>query len=176
MKPWNGIKDAENYGARCPGYSIFTRKVLGDTEDCLFLNVFVPGESQQSDGKIKTGLPVMFWIHGGAFMDGTSSDFGPEFFMDHDVILVTINYRLGVLGFLNTEDGTVPANNGIKDMILALKWVQANIAQFGGDPEKVTVFGESAGAASAHFLVISPAAKGTLLCGPEIITNVSVKL
>ena len=116
----------------------------------------------QGDDKIKTGLPVMFWIHGGGFIDGTSSEHGPHFFMDQDIILVTINYRLGVLGFLNTEDGTVPANNGLKDMILALKWVQTNIAAFGGDPEKVTVFGESAGAASTHFLVLSPAAKGML--------------
>ena len=113
----------------------------------------------------------MFWIHGGEFVDGTASDYGPDFFMDHDVILITINYRLGVLGFLNTEDGTVPANNGLKDMILALKWVQRNIAHFGGDPKKVTVFGESAGSASTHFLVISPAAKGMLSQVSEIVMN-----
>ena len=69
-------------------------------------------------------------------MDGTSSDYGHDFFMDRDVILVIINYKLGVLGFLNLEDGTVPASNGIKDMILALKWVQRNIPHFGGDPKK----------------------------------------
>ena len=102
----------------------------------------------------------MFWVHGGGFLDGAGSHFGADFIMDEDVILVTINYRLGILGFLNTEDGTAPANVGLKDMIFALKWVQRNIAAFGGDPKKVTIFGESAGAVSVHLLMLSPAANG----------------
>ena len=102
----------------------------------------------------------MVWIHGGAFVDGSGLEYGPDFFMDEDVILVTLNYRLGVLGFLNTEDGHMPANNGLKDMILALKWVRRNIASFGGNPDRVTIFGQSAGGAAVNHLMLSPTAKG----------------
>ena len=115
-------------------------------------------------------VPIMFWVHGGGFLDGAGSDFGADFFMDEDVILVTINYRLGILGFLNMEDGSAPANLGLKDIIFALKWVQRNIAAFGGDPEKVTIFGESAGAVAVHLLMLSPAAKGA-----RLFTNFSFK-
>lgn len=104
----------------------------------------------------------MLWIHGGGWFSGAGSHFGADFFMDEDIILVTINYRLGALGFLSFDDGTVPANNGLKDMILSLKWVQRNIATFGGDRDQVTIFGESAGGASVHSLLLTPAAKGDL--------------
>ena len=88
--------------------------------------------------------------------------FGPEFLMAEDVVLVTINYRLGILGFLSLEDTSlgVPGNAGFKDMVMALKWVQKNITKFGGDPNNVTVFGESAGAVAAHLLILSPMTKG----------------
>ena len=102
----------------------------------------------------------MFWIHGGGFLFGAGSDMGPSYFMDEDIILVTINYRLGVFGFLNTGDEFVTGNMGIRDMILALKWTHANVASFGGDPEKITIFGESAGAAAVHSLMISPLSSG----------------
>lgn len=102
------------------------------------------------------------FIHGGGYVGGTGSNYGPNLLLDEDVILVTPNYRLGILGFLNSEDGYVPANVGLKDLILALKWIQRNIAAFGGDPGKVTLSGESAGAAAAWLLAISPASKGLL--------------
>lgn len=88
--------------------------------------------------------------------------FGPEFLMPKDVVLVTINYRLGILGFLSLDDVSlgVPGNAGFKDMVMALKWVQNNIHYFSGDPGNVTVFGESAGAAAAHLLMLSPMTKG----------------
>ncbi|XP_049948016.1 juvenile hormone esterase-like [Schistocerca serialis cubense] len=117
--------------------------------------------------KLPTGenaqlIPVMVWIHGGAFLLGSGNTelYGPDYLMEHDVLLVTFNYRLGVLGFLSTEDQLVPGNAGLKDMVMALKWVKSNIARFGGDPGNVTIFGESAGSMSCHILSISSAAKG----------------
>lgn len=108
--------------------------------------------------------PVMFWIHGGAFMTGSNKTelFGPEYLIAENVVIVTINYRLGFLGFLSLDDPLlgVPGNAGLKDMVMALKWVQENISQFCGDPNNVTIFGESAGAAAVHFLMLSPMAKG----------------
>ena len=114
----------------------FHEKIQG-IEDCLHLNIYVP-ETKKS-GK----LPVMFWIHGGGFFAGSASPdfYGPEHFLDHDIILVTINYRLGPLGFLTLGNDLMPGNLGLRDQILALEWVQENIAQFGGDPKKVTIAG-----------------------------------
>lgn len=103
----------------------------------------------------------MVWLHGGAFKTG-SGNFpvtGPEYIIEEDVILVTINYRLGALGFLCVNKDA-PGNAGIQDQILALKWVQRNIGAFGGDPEQVTIFGFSAGAVSVDVLMLSPAAEG----------------
>ena len=88
---------------------------------------------------------------------------GTQYFMDTDVIIVTLNYRLGAFGFLSTDDDIVAGNMGLKDMIMALKWVQKNIHFFGGDPQNVTLFGESAGGAAVHTLSISPAARGKQL-------------
>lgn len=106
----------------------------------------------------------MVWIHGGGFTGGSSKAeiYGPDFLISENVVVVTINYRLGILGFLSLEDPTlgVPGNAGFKDMIMALRWVQKNIEKFNGDPNNVTIFGESAGGASVHFLMISPMAKG----------------
>ncbi|KAK0169506.1 hypothetical protein PV327_011530 [Microctonus hyperodae] len=104
----------------------------------------------------------MVWIHGGGFVMGSGDDdiFGPDYLIENDVVLVTINYRLGILGFLNVEDEEAPGNQGLKDQVEALKWIQQNIAQFGGDPNNVTIFGESAGAASVHYLTLSPLAQG----------------
>ena len=89
----------------------------------------------------------MVWIHGGAFVSGSGTfwDYGPQYFMDHGVILVTMNYRLGPLGFLSTATGELPGNLGLWDQSLALTWVQDNIQYFGGDPGQLTLFGESAG-------------------------------
>ena len=102
----------------------------------------------------------MVWIHGGGFKSGSKNKFNGTTLAAEGVIVVTINYRLGPLGFFSTEDATIPGNYGMLDQIAALKWVQANIATFGGDPASVTIFGESAGGASVSFLLYSPLARG----------------
>jgi carboxylesterase type B len=102
----------------------------------------------------------MVFIHGGYFMFGGTDLYRPNYFMDEDVVLVTINYRLGAFGFLSTGDDVVPGNMGLKDQVLALKWVQAAIKEFGGDPNLVTVFGESAGGGSVHFHMFSHLSAG----------------
>nr|CAD7441126.1 unnamed protein product [Timema bartmani] len=106
--------------------------------------------------------PVMFWIHGGSFQSGSGSSkfYGPDYIVAEDVVLVTINYRLGVLGFLDVEGSDVVANNGLRDQVMALRWVRDNISQFGGDPDNVTIFGESAGATSVHALLLAPSSGG----------------
>lgn len=133
-----------------------------ESEDCLYLNIRTPREKRQ------TGLPVMIWIHGGDHQDGSGNGFPYEtdVFCDEGTILVTINYRLGVMGFLchpelslESSDGT-SGNYGMLDQIAALKWVHENIAAFGGDPEQVTIFGESAGGESVAHLLTSPFAEG----------------
>ncbi len=127
-------------------------------EDCLYLNIYTPGEKKFDDLK-----PVMVWIHGGAFLGGSgNADFyGPEYFMDDgSVVLVTINYRLGPLGWLTLEDDVIGGNLGLKDQALALKWIQENIANFGGDKSQVTIFGESAGGVSVMQHVVSDWSKG----------------
>ncbi|CAG0919087.1 unnamed protein product [Notodromas monacha] len=117
------------------------------------------GLSKENGTKL---LPVMVWIHGGGFVWGSSHRFiyGPTYLMDRPVLLVTINYRLQALGFLSTEDQKYPGNMGLLDQTQALKWVQKNIRYFGGNPDKVTIFGESAGGASTHFQMLSPLSKG----------------
>lgn len=104
----------------------------------------------------------MFDLFPGGFRGGCSSYgvYGPDFLLEEDVIVVMSNYRTGPFGFLSTEDKIVPGNAGLKDMVLALKWIQTNIKQFGGDPQKITIFGQSAGAAAVGLLVISKAAAG----------------
>ncbi|MEM9621526.1 MAG: carboxylesterase family protein, partial [Pseudomonadota bacterium] len=129
-----------------------------ESEDCLFLNVFAPADTQ-------TPAPVMVWLHGGAFTSGSGNEYDPANIVRHNhVIVVTVNYRLGVFGFLNLQqlgscyEGS--ANLGIQDQIAALGWVQENIAAFGGDPANVTIWGESAGAGSVLALLGAPAAAG----------------
>ncbi|XP_061396521.1 juvenile hormone esterase-like [Musca vetustissima] len=128
------------------------------TEDCLYLNVYRPIKRNTAEK-----LPVMVYIHQGGWFTGSVNPtiVGPEYFMDtEDVILVTFNYRLGVFGFLSTEDAIVPGNFGLKDQTLALKWVQRNIAAFGGNPKQVTLFGQSAGGVSAHMHMLSKHSEG----------------
>ena len=107
-------------------------------------------------------LPVIVWIHGGGFTQGSGdpSMYGPDRFMDYDVIVVNINYRLGPFGFLSSGTDKIPGNQGIWDQIQALKWVQKNIAVFGGDPNQVTIMGESAGSMSVMSLYVSKESKG----------------
>jgi len=129
---------------------------LGD-EDCLYLYIYVPKETIKGD----ENLPVVVHIHGGAFTVGDpKSVAGPEYIMDRDVIYVSMNYRLGVLGFLSTQDLTVSGNNGLKDQALAMSWIKKNIKHFGGNPNSITLTGASSGGASAHLHYFSPLSTG----------------
>ncbi|GAB6030711.1 hypothetical protein CHUAL_007564 [Chamberlinius hualienensis] len=126
------------------------------SEDCLFLNIYRPQKFNFEK------FPVMVFIHGGAFMSGSGSSslYGAERFMDKNIVLVTINYRLGPFGFLSTADEVAPGNYGMLDQTLALQWVRHHIIDFGGDPQRVTIFGESAGAASVALHLLSSRSTG----------------
>jgi para-nitrobenzyl esterase len=162
---WQGERDATRYGAPCAQgkpYSDMSFQDAEPGEDCLFLNVYTPASATK-----KSKLPVMFWIHGGSYSYGSSSEprHNGDFLPTKGVVLVTINYRLGVLGFLATEElakeGNGAAGNyGLMDMVAALQWVRRNIAYFGGDSENVTIFGESAGSFAVSTLMASPMARG----------------
>ena len=108
-------------------------------------------------------LPVMVYIHGGGYFYGSGDTVGPKRFMRHDVILVTFNYRLGLLGFLSTGDEILPGNYGLLDQITALRWVRTHIRDFGGNPDMVTIFGDSAGGAAVNLLMMSPRATSKFL-------------
>jgi para-nitrobenzyl esterase len=149
--PWDGIHDANQPGAVCPQF--VTSGVVGD-EDCLWLNVYRPANTGA-----QASLPVMVWIHGGSFKSGAGSEFDPgRLVATNDIIVVTINYRLGPLGFLS-GDG-LSGDYGLQDQQAALRWVRDNIAAFGGDPQQVTIQGESAGGASVCAQLASPSAGG----------------
>ncbi len=162
---WKGKRDATKYSAHCAQGRVFDDMIFqdsGDSEDCLFLNVYTP-----TDAKDSSKLPVMFWIHGGGFAGGGSNEprHNGDFLPLKGVVLVTINYRLGVFGFLATADLAKEANGsagnyGMMDMVAALKWVNKNIKDFGGDPGNVTIFGESAGSFAVSTLMASPMAQG----------------
>ncbi|XP_051164616.1 juvenile hormone esterase-like [Leptopilina boulardi] len=159
VKKWSETYVANKEGNACP--QPVKGKVDGK-EDCLYLNVFTPKLQFNELMENETLLPVMFWIHGGGFHTGSSrlNLYGPNYLMDKDIILVTINYRLGILGFLSTGDDVAPGNFGMKDQVLALKWVQNNIQAFGGDPKRVTIFGDSAGGASVTHHAMSDKSNG----------------
>lgn len=149
--------DATNFGSQCwqTGSQPFS-------EDCLFLNIFT-SYLPASNSKRSQLRPVLFWVHGGAFTSGTGADptfDGGALVSRGDLVVVTINYRLSSLGFLALNDGVVTGNYGLQDQITALKWVQQHIEAFGGDPNRVTIFGQSAGAASVRALLSSPLAQG----------------
>ncbi|XP_043465782.1 uncharacterized protein LOC122500760 [Leptopilina heterotoma] len=152
-KAWNGVRDATIEGGMSAQFSVFESKLVGG-EDCLYLNI----ATKNLTGK----KPVMVWIHGGAFLIGSGSfdEFRPDYFLQHDVVFVSLNYRLGILGFLNMGVESCSGNQGLKDQIFALRWIQENIEAFGGDKDSVTIFGQSAGSVSVHLLSISPLAKG----------------
>nr|CAH7767191.1 unnamed protein product [Callosobruchus chinensis] len=126
------------------------------SEDCLFLSVYTPSMNSSSS------LPVLVWIHGGYLMKGDASfdSQDPEFLLDESIVFIEIQYRLGIFGFVSTGDEVLPGNIGHRDQILALKWVQENVQYFGGDKDKVTLGGQSAGAVSVSVLTQSPLAKG----------------
>jgi para-nitrobenzyl esterase len=155
--PWEGVRAADKFG---PSPISGMGAQQDSSEDCLYLNVWTPAKS------MKEKLPVMVWIYGGGFSMGTSSYYDGAPIARQGVVLVTINYRVGRLGFfahpaLSAENPQhVSGNYGIMDQIAALKWVKENITAFGGDPSKVTIFGESAGGISVSMLCASPLAKG----------------
>ncbi|XP_066903481.1 esterase FE4 [Halyomorpha halys] len=160
-EPWLGVYNATREPPQCLQLHYFTTSSpykSGGSEDCLYINVFTPKLHKTGSGG--KPLDVIAYIHGGAFMAGSSNDMGVDYILDRDIVLVSFNYRLGPLGFFSTGDEAVPGNNGMKDQVLALKWIQQNIAAFGGDPNSVTLAGLSAGAASVHYHVLSPLSKG----------------
>lgn len=132
---------------------------LTGSEDCLYLNVYTPARVA---GRPDTGpLPVLVHIHGGAFMFGSGALYGADNLMDRDLVYVTFNYRLGVLGFLATGDQASPGNLGLKDQACALRWLRTELRAFGGDPARVTITGLSAGGASVHMHTLSELSRGT---------------
>lgn len=160
---WQGELDASKFGASCAaaGWGAAPGTIqAGSSEDCLFLNIWRPAGTAQ-----KAKLPVMVWIHGGAFVGGSGNTSG-EGFAKQSVILISINYRLGRLGHfafpaLSKEHPEEPKGSyAFMDQIAALQWIQKNVAAFGGDPNNVTIFGQSAGGVSVHSLMTIPAAKG----------------
>jgi para-nitrobenzyl esterase len=166
VEPWEGVLQAVQFGMTAPQNPIPAGPGPRDepepqSEDCLYLNIWSPGLDNRR-------RPVMVWIHGGAFSIGSGSApmyEGSVLAQRNDVVVVTVNYRLNLLGFLNLKeatDGKIPAtgNEGLLDQVAALKWVQEHIAAFGGDPDNVTIMGESAGSMSIACLLTMPAARG----------------
>jgi para-nitrobenzyl esterase len=159
---WTGVRKADAFGPRCPQVKVWDDIVFRDemSEDCLVLNVWTPADAQK--------LPVMVWIHGGGFVAGSGSEprQDGERLAGKGVVVVSLNYRMGVFGFLSHPELTkesprrASGNYGMQDQVAALQWVKANIAAFGGDPGSVTIFGESAGSFAVSALMASPAAKG----------------
>ncbi|XP_046988375.1 esterase FE4-like [Schistocerca americana] len=151
-EPWQGVLNASAPGHGCPQLDHRSGCVVGH-EDCLTLNVY----TTQLEGKPQ---PVLVWVHGGSFANGSSRLYQPDVLLDQQLVVVTLNYRLGALGFLCWPRAGVPGNMGLRDQSLALYWVRRNIAAFGGDAGCVTLAGQSAGAASVIFHMLSPLSKG----------------
>ncbi|XP_046507765.1 liver carboxylesterase-like isoform X1 [Equus quagga] len=165
--PWPFVKNTTSYPPMCSQDTV-AGQMLSDlftnrkenisvqiSEDCLYLNIYTPADLTK-----KSRLPVMVWIHGGGLMIGGASTYDGLALSAHEnMVVVTIQYRLGIWGFFSTGDEHSPGNWGHLDQVAALRWVQENIANFGGDPGSVTIFGESAGGESVSVLVLSPLAK-----------------
>ncbi|XP_027725192.1 liver carboxylesterase 1-like [Vombatus ursinus] len=166
-EPWDYVKSTTTYPPMC-AQDLVSGQLLSDlftnreekislkvSEDCLYLNIYTPADLSK-----KTNLPVMVWIHGGGLLVGAASAYdGLALSALENVIVVTIQYRLGIFGFFSTGDEHARGNWGYLDQVAALQWVQKNIANFGGDPGSVTIFGESAGGVSVSTLVLSPLTK-----------------
>jgi len=140
-----------------PFYGDSANKFTGD-EDCLHLNIFSPSLTQSKDAL----KPVMIWIHGGGYIFGSGNEYIPIALLKKDVVVVTINYRLAVMGYLTFANDIVSGNMGLRDQLEAIKWVKRFIHNFGGDPNKITIFGESAGGSSVHAIHMSPKSKGLI--------------
>ncbi|XP_042133153.2 acylcarnitine hydrolase-like isoform X1 [Peromyscus maniculatus bairdii] len=166
-EPWSGVRDGTSYPAVClqnitlmnsVTETLFksTPPLLSMSEDCLYLNIYSPAHASEG-----SNLPVMVWIHGGGLVLGMASVYdGSKLAAIEDIVVVTIQYRLGILGYFSTGDQHARGNWGYLDQVAALHWVQQNIAHFGGNPGQVTIFGESAGGVSVSSLVVSPMSKG----------------
>lgn len=163
VTPWRQPLQATSFGNHCPQLPLYDGfNTPSTTEDCLYLNVFAP---KNNGGRPARGLPVMFWIYGGGFTGGESDDYdGSKLATQGNVVVVTINYRVGLLGLFAhpalTAEGHLVTNYEIMDQQFALQWVQRNIAAFGGDPGNVTIFGESAGGISVYVHLASPLSTG----------------
>merc|ERR1712168_1437179 len=162
---WDGVLRATSFRKRCLQINLLMTETRG-SEDCLYLNIWVP-----HGRTVSTNLPVMVWIYGGGFIAGGSmgANFldnylysGQEIADRGDVIVVTLGYRVGTLGFLSTGDESMPGNYGLWDQHAAIAWVHRNIQAFGGDADNITIFGESAGGASVNFQIVSPNNKGLI--------------
>ncbi|XP_061590440.1 bile salt-activated lipase-like isoform X2 [Cololabis saira] len=160
---WDGVLKATEYRKRCLQLTLLQTETRG-SEDCLYLNVWVP-----HGRRVSSNLPVMVWIYGGAFLVGGSmgGNFldnylysGQEIADRGEVIVVTLGYRVGAMGFLSTGDSSMPGNYGLWDQQAAIAWVHRNIRSFGGNPDNITIFGESAGGASVSFQTLTPHNKG----------------
>ncbi|CAH0729587.1 unnamed protein product, partial [Brenthis ino] len=159
-EPWIGERDATTVCESNVCCQMDIRKGISvGSEDCLYLNVYTPHLPDANSNL----LPVMVYIHGGGFIFGSGiikQELGPDYIIGHNVVVVTINYRLGVIGFLSLDIPEASGNMGLKDQVFALKWVQENIGKFGGDRNNITIFGLSAGSASVDYLLLSSQSKG----------------
>ncbi|KAJ0183516.1 hypothetical protein K1T71_001492 [Dendrolimus kikuchii] len=153
---WKGVRSAKKHGSQCVQRSFFGDNVKFGSEDCLFLNVYTPNLIPNKS------MAVIIYIHGGGYTEGSgdSDILGPDFLMQYDIVLVTINYRLGPLGFLGLDTIEVPGNAGLKDQIAAMRWVKKYIAKFGGDPDNVTLMGQNAGGAAVSLHTVSQMSNG----------------
>ncbi|KAH8420847.1 hypothetical protein KR222_006734, partial [Zaprionus bogoriensis] len=155
-KSWNGILDCTKPKDKCLQVSSYTQQVEG-SEDCLYLNISVKTVSVKP-------LPVMVYVHGGAFKGGDSTRraWAPDYLMREEVIYISIGHRLGPLGFLSLADPelNIPGNAALKDVVLGLQWIKANVANFNGDANNITLFGHSSGSMAVHLLMASPQTKG----------------
>ncbi|XP_067379956.1 neuroligin-2a isoform X2 [Channa argus] len=173
---WQEIRNATQFAPVCPqnvhgvlpeimlpvwftdNLDVAAGYIQNQSEDCLYLNVYVPTEDDIRDRRKK---PVMLFIHGGSYMEGTGNMFDASVLAAYgNVIVVTMNYRLGVLGFLSTGDQSAKGNYGLLDQIQALRWLNENIGHFGGDPERITIFGSGAGASCVNLLILSHHSEG----------------
>ncbi|XP_051057516.1 liver carboxylesterase [Phodopus roborovskii] len=165
-EPWGGVRDGTSHPAMCLQTDMMMSQVskerkmivptISMSEDCLYLNIYTPAHAHEG-----SNLPVMVWIHGGGLVIGMASmNDGSILAATEDIVIVSIQYRLGILGFFSTGDKNARGNWGYLDQVAALHWVQQNIAYFGGNPGRVTIFGASAGGTSVSSLVVSPMSKG----------------